>query len=118
MVEVNFTGEALKKLRRSGVKSLSVEVSEEAYEWTPCCGIGDVCVITPLIKVKEEAGGKEAVGLETGEGITVYVEPSLLSKAERVLTIDVDELGKLTVKGLKLKPSFILPQHSTHVFYL
>jgi len=109
MVKVSFTGEALKKLKKAGVKVLSVEVSEEAYEWTPCCGIGDVCVITPLIKVKEEAGGREAVKLETSENITVYIESSLLSKAENMLTIDVDELGKLAVKGLKLESSFILP---------
>jgi len=116
MVEVNFTEEALKKLKKAGVKTLSVEVSEEAYEWTPRYGIGDVCVITPLVKVKEAAGGREAVKLETGEGITVYVASSLLSKAESMLTIDVDELGKLTVKGLKLNSSFLLPQHSQHVF--
>jgi hypothetical protein len=113
MVKISFTEEALKKLKEEGIKTLKVEVNEEVYEWTPCCGIGDACVVVSRAEVKEGKGGEGDVKLETVEGITIYVEPNLLSRAESVLTVNVDELGRLTVKGLKPDTSFELkPAHT------
>jgi hypothetical protein len=108
MVKISFTEEALKKLKEERIKTLKVEVDEEVYEWTPCCGIGDACVIMSRAEVKEGKGEEGDVKLETVEGITIYIEPNLLSRAEGRLTINVDELGKWTIEGLKPNVSFEL----------
>ncbi|MEM1538178.1 MAG: hypothetical protein QXK12_00825 [Candidatus Nezhaarchaeales archaeon] len=107
MVEVNLTARALERLKEKGFKTFKLEVVEETYEWTPCCGIGDACVTVPRVKVKGGEGGLEDVKFHV-EGVTIYVEPKLLSMVEGGLTIDVNEFGELDFKGLRLNPSFTI----------
>lgn len=110
MVEVVLAPEALSLLKREGVKSLSLTLSSEVFEWTPCCGIGDVCLETPKVEVKRGGGG--GIKLKAGE-VDVYLDPEL-TRLEGTITVTLKD-GRLTVEGLNLEPSLTLKRFDSRV---